>query len=445
MSIKILQLHKKSSYEYKFIQDKYDINYNNKTVALADGTTQSFNSENWASLLTSSFVQKPTFDIDKLIYQFKEKALEFEDEKYEYSSNPAKAKLEKDKKQHGGTSTFIGLQFIQKNVIEVIACGDSCLFVLKPNNKFISFPFEDVNKLDECKYFINTKKIIEDKVESTFFRKIKINCDVNDTLFVATDALSRLILVKPYILSQLLEIKNFDQFLDFCNNHWNMKEMQEDDISLIIIPLSNNSEIVNIVPPDTFSFPREVENDFKINNSPTNLYSDMQFNEIRNQFNGVSQDFKIVKQKQKLHDMLLGLTIFLLFLNILFVYFSHKKEIKNESKDNRNNNMKFYDNKINDLRAEIDILQKNEKNKALKYDSVIKVVEKLRNDLNKKNNSKNENHTSKNVNITNKANIKSSSITVSENKTANSGKTIETNKTNTETSVKKVQTTEESK
>ena len=67
MGITVLQLHKRASYEFKHIQDKYAINSNKKTFALADGTTQSFNSEIWAELITKGFVANPIFNSNELI------------------------------------------------------------------------------------------------------------------------------------------------------------------------------------------------------------------------------------------------------------------------------------------------------------------------------------------------------------------------------------------
>ena len=67
MDIKVLQLHKRASYEFKHIQDKYAINSDAKTFALADGTTQSFNSEFWAEIITKRFVANPIFNTSELI------------------------------------------------------------------------------------------------------------------------------------------------------------------------------------------------------------------------------------------------------------------------------------------------------------------------------------------------------------------------------------------
>ena len=91
MDIKVLQLHKRASYEFKHIQDKYAINPDTKTFALADGTTQSFNSEIWAEIITKGFVKNPTFNTNELIGSFTNLVVEYKNATFEFSSNPDKA------------------------------------------------------------------------------------------------------------------------------------------------------------------------------------------------------------------------------------------------------------------------------------------------------------------------------------------------------------------
>ena len=117
MDIKVLQLHKRASYEFKHIQDKYAINPDAKTFALADGTTQSFNSEIWAEIITKGFVTNPAFHAIELISTFTKQVSEYKSAKFEFSPNPAKASLEKAKQNKGGTATFMGLHFKTENTI----------------------------------------------------------------------------------------------------------------------------------------------------------------------------------------------------------------------------------------------------------------------------------------------------------------------------------------
>jgi hypothetical protein len=216
------------------------------------------------------------------------------------------------------------LHFTTKNKIELISCGDTNLFILNSQNKIIAFPFSDVDSLDANNNFINTEQLLENKIDATFFKLKSFVYKSDDKIIIATDALSRLILKKPTTLSEILKIEDFNELNDFCLKYWESKELQEDDISAIIIPAQNSGTIKKIQPPSDFSFPKEKEVEF----SPTSLeqkktrnYTDMEMNEIRNQFNGVAQDFHQVKKKLKLHEFLLMVAISLLIVNILLMYF----------------------------------------------------------------------------------------------------------------------------
>jgi len=364
MGITVLQLHKRASYEFKHIQDKYAINSDKRTFALADGTTQSFNSEIWAEIITKGFVANPVFNSNELINSFLKQVDEYKSAKFEFSTNPAKASLEKAKQNKGGTATFIGLQFNEQSKLDVISCGDTNLFLLNSENKIIPFPFADVDSLDANNYFINTEQLLQNKIDETFFKQRTLECSPTDILILATDALSRLILKKPSTITELLEINTFEQLHEFCLKYWENKELQEDDISAIIIPLNNMADLKLIHPPKDFSFPKEKEEEF----IPTSLqqkkqrnYTDMEMNEIRNQFNGVAQDFHQVKKKLKLHEMLLMVAISLLMVNILLLYFwrptSSKDKISNAKGKSENVIIEKYENTIGDLKSEIQTLK----------------------------------------------------------------------------------------
>lgn len=361
MGITVLQLHKRASYEFKHIQDKYAINSNKKTFALADGTTQSFNSEIWAEIITKGFIANPIFNSNELINSFLKQVEEYKSAKFEFSTNPAKASLEKAKQNKGGTATFIGLQFTEQNKLDVISCGDTNLFLLKPENKIIPFPFADVDSLDANNFFINTEQLLQNKIDETFFKQRTIECSPTDILILATDALSRLILKKPSTITEILSINTFEQLHQFCLKYWENKELQEDDISAIIIPLNNMADLKLIQPPKDFSFPKEKEEEFIPTSLQQKNYTDMEMNEIRNQFNGVAQDFHQVKKKLKLHEMLLMVAISLLMVNILLLYFLRPTNTKGDDAKSKNKTenivIQKYETTIDGLKSEIQSLK----------------------------------------------------------------------------------------
>ena len=331
--MKVLQLHKRSSYEFKAIQDKWAFNPSTGCLALADGTTQSFKSEIWADLVTSGFVENPTFNENLLLEFFKVQADFFKNREYLFSSNPAKASLERSKQNKGGTSTFLGLQLKEKDSIDIISCGDSNLFLLKINGECICFPYSDIDSLDNNKKFLNTEQLLQNEVEESFFNKKSLPFSQDDTIILATDALSRLMLSKPDVIPELLDIENFEVFHEFCLKYWKSNELEEDDISAVIISKSNLLEVQKIQPSKDFLFPKEKEYEFVPNPVLPESINEIPMSEIINQFNGVAQDFHIVKKKQRRHSILLISLFVMMSINLgvmLFIGFKmNNKEVEN--------------------------------------------------------------------------------------------------------------------
>ncbi|MBN8718787.1 MAG: hypothetical protein J0H85_05035 [Sediminibacterium magnilacihabitans] len=325
MNITILQIQKRSSYLYQNIQDKFAFNKSTKTFALADGTTQSYNSEEWAELITKKFVSNPTFEHEKLVTNFIDCAQIFKQSNIITNTNPAKASLEKSKQKKGATATFIGLQFFDNNHLKIISCGDSNLFMFR-NNRITCFPFRDLDSLDANNHFINTEQILEDKTNIPSFQYKEIPAEKNTIYILATDALSRLILKKPSIIEGLMQLNNFQKLYAFCMKYWSSRELEEDDITSIIIDHKNNGTIKKIIPDESFSFPKEEEKEFV----PTNLgqennhyqFTDMHIQEIIRRFDHISNDLSQIKRKQRLLEALLMIVVSLsVILSIAFFRF----------------------------------------------------------------------------------------------------------------------------
>lgn len=66
------------------------------------------------------------------------------------------------------------------------------MFIIR-NNEIISFPFKNIEELDNNNYFINSNKLLDNEVEFEFFNFNKIEILKNDKIILATDAISRLI------------------------------------------------------------------------------------------------------------------------------------------------------------------------------------------------------------------------------------------------------------
>lgn len=333
MSIRILQIHKRDSYEFRYIQDKYAINPDNNLFALADGTTQSFKSELWAEIITTEFIKNPNFNPADLISRFKKVVPIFKNTRFNFNANPAKASLERTKQSIGGTATFIGVQIKNDSEVEIISCGDSNLFHLGPKNIVKPFPYTNVKELDANNHFINTEVLLKNEVGESFFKQTTLECHPQDIIIMATDALSRLILKNPNTINELLNIYSFEKLHDFCLKKWENKELEEDDISAIIIPIRKTNKIQTIEPPAQFSFPKKEEVEFIPSSlsmpkakSPTQTEPKSQpqslseWNELRTKVYAIGNDLFNIKSDLKLLRILLLVVIGLLLLNIILFY-----------------------------------------------------------------------------------------------------------------------------
>jgi serine/threonine protein phosphatase PrpC len=331
MTITTLQLHKRSSYVFEQIQDKCAIHKNKTAFALADGTTQSYCSEIWSKILTENFANNPETDIELLIQNFQEAAQDYKNTKFAVSGNIAKASLEREKMKQGGTATFIGLVFLSETEVNISSCGDSNLFHLS-NGQLKTFPFSDKDALDKNKSFLNTEKLLNNKIDASYFQAQKSTYAQGDIIIMATDALSRMFLKMPETLFEFLTLTNFDALHQFCLKYWAAHQLEEDDISAIIIDIDAQNLLNVIAPPAGFSFPKEEEyvfvptsldppkkddNGDYLNQKKINIQN---MQEVKRELNNINQRIESLRQAQALQQILMFITIGLLVVVLLLVY-----------------------------------------------------------------------------------------------------------------------------
>lgn len=289
MKIKVFQIHKRSSYVFEEIQDKYSINLQDKTIALSDGATQGFKSEIWAQTLTRTFTENPLFDTEDLIKILKTKAEEFEAIETEISDNFAIKALESKKREKGSFATLLGLK-INNNTIDYISSGDVCFFIVRNNGINISYPFSSVQELDLDKGFIGSKKLLMDEIETNTFYSKKFELKKDDILLLTTDAIARHLLKTKS--TEICSLENFDEFKNFIFRLWENKELEEDDISIIQIEQihKNDIELNEFLPSNDFSFPKEEYDSQKVSfaNSPQLALLELQ--KVENQIEQINTE-----------------------------------------------------------------------------------------------------------------------------------------------------------
>lgn len=285
MKAKVYQIHKRNSYVFKDIQDKYAIDLNRKIFALSDGATQGYKSEIWAGKLTDSFKNNPTFEVPKLIALFKNTAEEFSTIDFGVNENVALRALESRKKELGSFATFLGVS-IQDDLLHFISSGDVCAFIFN-GNAVQSFPFKSVEELDKDKGFLGTAKILKNEIEESQFKTDQILLKNGDVLFLMTDALARLVLKDNQILFDLTSIKNFEEFKNYIVEKWDTKVLEEDDITAMLIYQDKKDDLTEFIPPDDFSFPKEEKPEYTKVAQPllkTNELTDTEMKEIHEEF-----------------------------------------------------------------------------------------------------------------------------------------------------------------
>lgn len=378
MSVKILQLHKRASYEFKHIQDKYAFSEKTKCYAIADGTTQSFNSEKWAELITDSFAKKPIFEPKELIVELLSSANTFKKIKIDFSDNPAKASLEKEKQKKGGTATFVGVK-IENNKLSLISCGDSNVFIFR-NNQLIAFPFSTSVELDNNKHFLNTEKLLAEEVEESFFITKEFEIETSDVIILATDALSRLLLNNGDSFKHLLQTNDFETFKTLCLKYWEEKQMEEDDISAMIIRDFNSKDILEILPPKGFSFPKEEEIEFIPSSQMTPSLNQINENDMQQLLftvNRISEELNQFKKKSKFHEMLLMLAVSLIAINIFLLFYLRPEQPESNAKEMQNDFKQELNEKENIIQQQTEEIDKLNKKLKSKDTTIIKKEEKV--------------------------------------------------------------------
>lgn len=318
MAVTVLQLHKRSSYEFKYIQDKYSINLDSRVFALSDGSTQSFNSEAWAQIITDAFTQSPSFDSKVILTQLKKCVPAFINTKYSFSNNKLIRGLEEEKQKKGGTATLIGIKIKSNTSFNCITCGDSNIFIKTPKGSINPYPSKTLDELDVSNQFINTDDLLNDKISNDSLNISRVRIPQDSTIIMATDALSRFFIKYPDKVDEFLNIRDFSGLLEFCKSNWDKKELEEDDISAIIIPIYSINKVNIIKPPVGFSFPREKKPERDLSKLEINP---MEIRRLYEQLDRLNNNFEHLHYKLLTTKKVAVILAVIILLNISLVSF----------------------------------------------------------------------------------------------------------------------------
>ena len=342
MNFKVFHTHKKSSLTYNFVQDKFYINPENKTIAIADGTTQSFRSEFWSELLVQEFCKYPTFETKDFLNLSKSLADKIQSTSPVYSQRSAIASLEKDKFSKGSTSTFLGIQFRDKNTFDVVNVGDCNLFIIKKNGDISTYPFDSIDNLNNNQSFLNTINLLKEEPDPIEISQVQLKFEDGEKLLLCTDAISRLFLSDKRWIDEIVNLDSFDLFIQKIEELWRNAVLEEDDITIIYMSDTIQNTLY-LTPPVGFSFPEPTPTPPFIPIPPlpgeddSNLkLTDMDIKTIMHNFNCIQNDFIEIKKKQNFHEILLLSAVGLLsmiLLVLVFNFFSEENPVVNSAPD----------------------------------------------------------------------------------------------------------------
>ena len=376
MRTRIFQLHKRSSYVFSAIQDKVCFDNRKQIYAISDGATQGYKSEIWSEKLVKSFVDKPNFEVNSLLQDFKNYAESFQKIPNTENSNPALRALEERKRMQGGFATFMGVK-IEGGELEYISSGDVCGFV-KSNDILQGFPFSKVEELDQDKGFLGTQKVINGENKAEQFRQGKISLKKGDRVILMTDAIARLTLRDKSILDRILSFRNYEDFFQFITKEWENKRLEEDDITIGIIEVSDDIQEEVYLPSSNFSFPKEERPIIQFNQFNTDK---MSLEEIKKHLQTLDKKVKsLEEEKQKLYNKIeqksfaIRIFNFILVVVLLTTYhylFNGKEnEVKSVNKTSEVVNKKGSEKNVQ-KKDKNKSNQKNDENSSSKNESII--------------------------------------------------------------------------
>lgn len=205
-------------------------------VSLADGATESSFAKEWAYILTENLVKIKVFSIESIISELPKLRSQW----WEEVNKAPLPWYAEEKLRKGAFSTFLNLQIeIKKQVYHCMAIGDCCLFQIKNDEMFFSFPILDSKEFSNHPFLLSTQE--EDPAELKDHIKEKRNQKIQngDYLFLMSDALAYWFLMesekneKPWnILLGLSEDNSFENWLNIERKE---KKIKNDDTTLLII------------------------------------------------------------------------------------------------------------------------------------------------------------------------------------------------------------------
>lgn len=257
MIISAFITHKKSE-RYSDCQDRFSVNKDNKSIAVSDGMSQSYQQKIWASLLVESYtsgrMQTITEEkLDALRKEWGEKVDEFIES---LKKNPGQEYLVRMNinsvaQRRSAAATFLGIRF-DGYKWDGVVLGDTCLIELDDSNTVQTIHSSQDKGFDNYPDYIDSTTIrLKQKGQP---REISGELKTGHKMLLVSDPFSDIIQnfkngKTDIDIDELLNLKTHEEFCALVERWRGEKGMTNDDSTLVIVT-HDSSEEFNIAQLD---------------------------------------------------------------------------------------------------------------------------------------------------------------------------------------------------
>ena len=208
-------------------------------LAIADGASESSFAAMWAKSLVKKFVE-----IQPGLSTILDWLEPLQNQWSEIIGGLSLPWYAEEKAQYGAFSTLAGLKLCGGPNWSGLAVGDSCVFHVRKNELLSPFPLGGSGEFGNTPVLISSKPV-KNRDLASFVKQATGTCEPGDHFFLATDALARWCLTACETGAQpwprLLALEDHDAFLRFLDGERNVRQMQNDDVTLLIAIVSCES------------------------------------------------------------------------------------------------------------------------------------------------------------------------------------------------------------
>ena len=260
MRIKAFITHKDQE-RFTDCQDRFSVNKDTKSIALADGMSQSIFQKIWAQLLVDKYTTIEQWE--PTIESVRELSPKWHDQVMAIipSLTPAAQRRSRNSLAMGMSagSTFVGIRF-NENKWEGWVLGDSCLIIVDQNNEIVKIETSQEGHFDSHPDYFDSNPNKEGK---GLPKTISGELHKGEKLFLVSDPYSDILYniqgsdSQKELICKLLAIENHEAFEALVAN-WRAQGMHNDDSTLVVVEYDESDDF-HVVHEDSIDAFIEME------------------------------------------------------------------------------------------------------------------------------------------------------------------------------------------